>query len=196
MWTAAILHTQEVTGSSPVAPTIKINNLQAVCIASCGDVRRVVRKRVLRSDSRLLRQSSGQPTIDRCRHRPRRNRPGHRQPSPLSPVPATSPWLPPSALLHSDRFVDEQNQKTILSRDQVRLLDKANLTIPILSEPELKLRTKIYSASARIGDIGHCYTGEVDLTLGVGFVSPVHQVVAPIFEGIGTSAAQILDEAR
>jgi hypothetical protein len=25
-----VLHTQEVTGSSPVAPTIKINNLQAV----------------------------------------------------------------------------------------------------------------------------------------------------------------------
>jgi hypothetical protein len=35
-----VLHTQEVTGSSPVAPTIKINNLQAVRLTSYGLRRR------------------------------------------------------------------------------------------------------------------------------------------------------------
>ena len=35
-----LLHTQEVTGSSPVAPTIRINNLQAVRLTSYGPRRR------------------------------------------------------------------------------------------------------------------------------------------------------------
>ena len=39
------LHTQEVTGSSPVAPTIRINRLQPHCTAFRKDVRKGVRKR-------------------------------------------------------------------------------------------------------------------------------------------------------
>jgi adenine-specific DNA-methyltransferase len=73
--------------------------------------------------------------------------------------------------VHADRFVDERNPKTILSKDQIRLLDKANLTIPILSQEDLELLTKIYHVSSRIGDTGHCYTGEIDLTLGKPYIS-------------------------
>ena len=73
--------------------------------------------------------------------------------------------------IHRDRFVDEANQKTDLTFDSVRLLDKTNLTIPLVNERDLELLTKVYSKSLRIGDIGHCYTGEIDLTLGKPYIS-------------------------
>jgi Alw26I/Eco31I/Esp3I family type II restriction m6 adenine DNA methyltransferase len=87
-----------------------------------------------------------------------------------------------SLRVHRDRFVDERNSKTMLSKEQIQLLDKTNLTIPILSAPEFELLTKIYSASSRIGDLGHCYTGEIDLTLGKAYISK-NSNDAPLLRG-------------
>jgi adenine-specific DNA-methyltransferase len=73
--------------------------------------------------------------------------------------------------INTDRFVDERSPRTMLTRDQLTLLDKTNLTIPMLVDWELRLLTKMYSVSSRIADIGHCYTGEIDLTLGKPYIS-------------------------
>ncbi len=73
--------------------------------------------------------------------------------------------------IHADRFVDESNPKTMLSMNNIALLDKANATIPLLSQPDLDLLIKIYRQSSRVGEIGHCYTGEIDLTLGKEYIS-------------------------
>ncbi len=73
--------------------------------------------------------------------------------------------------IHADRFVDESNSKTMLSMNNIALLDKANVTIPLLSQPDLELLIKIYRQSSRVGEIGHCYTGEIDLTLGKEYIS-------------------------
>ena len=84
--------------------------------------------------------------------------------------------------IHKDRFVEESNPKTILSRDRIQLLDKSNLTIPLLNPDDLALLTKIYSKSIRIGEVGHCYTGEVDLTLGKPYIS-TNPDDAPLLRG-------------
>ena len=69
-----------------------------------------------------------------------------------------------------------------LNREQLYLLDKANLTIPILNERELKLLTKLYAVSYRISDVGHCFTGEIDLTLGKKYISR-NDTDAPLLRG-------------
>src|SRR5207244_259976 len=84
--------------------------------------------------------------------------------------------------INRDRFVDETNQKTTLTFEHVRLLDKANFTIPLVNRRDLDLLIKIYSKSLRIGDIGHCYTGEIDLTLGKPYISTNRQD-APLLRG-------------
>ena len=67
--------------------------------------------------------------------------------------------------IHRDRFVDIENEKVILDTENISLIDKANYAIPLLRERDLNLIRKIYSeSSVRIVDLGHCYTGEIDLT--------------------------------
>ena len=41
-----LLHTQEVRGSSPCAPTNPFSNLRVKLLANVADVRKIVRKRV------------------------------------------------------------------------------------------------------------------------------------------------------
>lgn len=84
--------------------------------------------------------------------------------------------------MHKDRYIDESNSKTVLTSDRIRLLDKANASIPLLSGRDLDLITKIYSRSLRIADIGHCYTGEIDLTLGKPYIS-TNPEDAPLLRG-------------
>ena len=67
--------------------------------------------------------------------------------------------------IHSDRFVNIENEKVILDIEDISLIDKANYAIPLLRERDLNLIRKIYwKSSVRMVDLGHCYTGEIDLT--------------------------------
>jgi len=87
-----------------------------------------------------------------------------------------------SLRIHRDRFVDKTNPKTFMSLDQLMLLDEINLTIPLISQADLDLLIKIYNRSCRISDVGHCYTGEIDLTLGKKYISQNSQD-APLLRG-------------
>lgn len=73
--------------------------------------------------------------------------------------------------IHDDRYVNELNEKTILNSKLIELFDNTNYTIPLMSQNDIDLICKIYKKSNQIGDIGHCYTGEVDMTLGKKYVS-------------------------
>ena len=67
--------------------------------------------------------------------------------------------------IHRDKFVDIENEKVILDIEDIGLIDKANYAIPLLRGRDLNPIRKIYwKSSVRVVDLGHCYTGEIDLT--------------------------------
>jgi Alw26I/Eco31I/Esp3I family type II restriction m6 adenine DNA methyltransferase len=76
-----------------------------------------------------------------------------------------------SLRIHKDRFVDESGPRTMLDADRVKILDRVHMTIPLLTQHDLALLLKVYSQARRVSDIGHCYTGEVDLTHGRPYIT-------------------------
>ncbi|PUV22536.1 Eco57I restriction-modification methylase domain-containing protein [Sphingobacterium athyrii] len=66
---------------------------------------------------------------------------------------------------HSDKFINESNEKVFLTKNDIINLDPIYYTIPVLSEDDLKVLRKIYSNQERILDLTNCYTGEIDLSL-------------------------------
>lgn len=66
---------------------------------------------------------------------------------------------------HSDKFVNDLNEKVILTKNDITKLDPIYYTIPVLSKDDLKVLRKVYSNQKRIMDITNCYTGEIDLSL-------------------------------
>ena len=70
-----------------------------------------------------------------------------------------------SMRIHGDRFIDVENEKVLLDIGDISLIDEANHTIPLLHKGDLNLIRKMYrESSVRMEDLGHCYTGEIDLT--------------------------------
>lgn len=67
--------------------------------------------------------------------------------------------------------MDVRNEKAFLSLKTIRALDKTNYTIPLLKPRELSLLERIIKNAASISSIGHCYTGEIDLTQDKHYLS-------------------------
>ena len=84
--------------------------------------------------------------------------------------------------INDDRFINDQKQKTFLTAASIALIDKDNLTIPLMSQGDLDLLSNVYRKSIRFGDVGHCYTGEIDITLGKPYISYNSQD-APLLRG-------------
>ncbi|MBC8344634.1 MAG: hypothetical protein H8E56_00075 [Candidatus Marinimicrobia bacterium] len=72
---------------------------------------------------------------------------------------------------HWDRFVDELNEKVNIDIDGIESIDKKNYSFPITTGNELKILKKVYSIQLRLLDIGHCYTGEIDLSIGKKYLT-------------------------
>lgn len=70
-----------------------------------------------------------------------------------------------------DRFVDAESEKVFLSRGVVNAFDGKNHTIPLLGNAELSLLRKVYENASLLTRLGHCYTGEIDLTLGQKYLT-------------------------
>lgn len=73
--------------------------------------------------------------------------------------------------IHYDKYVNELNEKTILNSNLIKLFDNNNYTIPLMFQNDIDIISKIYKKSIQIQDMGHCYTGEVDMTLGKKYIS-------------------------
>lgn len=72
---------------------------------------------------------------------------------------------------HYDKFVDSTNPKTFLSSTDIEIFDNMRYTIPLVSQDDAKLLSRIYSSSIKFNKIAHCYTGELDLSLGKEYIS-------------------------
>jgi len=66
---------------------------------------------------------------------------------------------------NSDRFIDFNSKPIFLSKKTIALIDSVNYALPLLSEREYIVLKKIYLNKMRMNEIGHCYTGEIDMTL-------------------------------
>jgi adenine-specific DNA-methyltransferase len=73
--------------------------------------------------------------------------------------------------IHHDRFVDSGNPKVFFDVDTLKLLDKENITIPLMTQSDSDIILKVYKNSITFSEFGHCYTGEVDLTLGKKYLT-------------------------
>ena len=70
-----------------------------------------------------------------------------------------------SIRIHSDRFIDAGSEKVFVSKKDIQSLDEKRFTIPLLQGSDLSVIRTIYkNSTTTIQDIGHCYTGEIDLT--------------------------------
>lgn len=66
---------------------------------------------------------------------------------------------------NSDRFIDSNIRPNWLSHEDIALIDSSNYTLPLLPESEFELIKKIYTDKLRFSEVGHCYTGEIDMTI-------------------------------
>jgi Alw26I/Eco31I/Esp3I family type II restriction m6 adenine DNA methyltransferase len=73
--------------------------------------------------------------------------------------------------IHHDKYVDFNNQKVYFDLKTLSLFDKENLTIPLMSQEDINVILMVFKQSTKFSEIGHCYTGEVDLTLGKGYLN-------------------------
>ena len=78
---------------------------------------------------------------------------------------------PFSLRIHSDKYVDVSNEKTFLNLKTIQALDNVNYTIPLLKPSELAVVESIYKKASSLSSIGHCYTGEIDLTQDKRYLS-------------------------
>ena len=69
-----------------------------------------------------------------------------------------------------DRFVDLQSPITWMSREDIEIIDKASLTIPLMQPEEYEILLQMCSDSTRLGSVSKCYTGEIDLSLNKKYV--------------------------
>lgn len=69
-----------------------------------------------------------------------------------------------------DRFVDIHSPITWMSREDIEVIDKASLTIPLMEPKEYEILLQMCSNSTRLGTVSKCYTGEIDLSLNKKYV--------------------------
>jgi len=73
--------------------------------------------------------------------------------------------------IHRDRYVDLRNEQVLLSPEIIETIDPTTHAIPLLRTPEVTLLEKVYKNCVRLSAIGHCFTGEIDLTQDKGFLT-------------------------
>ena len=60
---------------------------------------------------------------------------------------------------------------TFINKDGIALMDNTHYTIPLIKDKDFRLLKKIYLISKRLSSFAHCYTGEIDLTLGNKYIT-------------------------
>lgn len=73
--------------------------------------------------------------------------------------------------IHRDKFIDTNNTPAFFDSQTISLMDSINLTIPLMHQKDVDVIYKIYQLSNIISQVGHCYTGEIDLTLGKQYLT-------------------------
>lgn len=66
--------------------------------------------------------------------------------------------------IHHDKFVDELNEKVIISPQIINKIDFNNKTIPLLSSTDINLMSKILLKSKPLKTLSKCYEGEINIT--------------------------------
>jgi len=76
-----------------------------------------------------------------------------------------------SLRIHRDRYVDTSNEIAILQPSTIKAIDEKHCTIPLLVPEDLALLEHLYSVGKPLRTLGHCYTGEIDLSLDKEYLS-------------------------
>ena len=68
--------------------------------------------------------------------------------------------------INRDRYVDYTVNGCVLNYDTIKTIGRENLTIPLVSQDDIGILKAIYESPSLVlfSKIGHCYTGEVDMS--------------------------------
>ncbi len=73
--------------------------------------------------------------------------------------------------MNAEPFVELDKEKVYLDYDKILLFDSVYYTIPLLSNEDINLLTKVFSKGQKLETFAHCYTGEIDLSLNANLLS-------------------------
>lgn len=66
--------------------------------------------------------------------------------------------------INREPFVEESKECSLYSLEHIKAIDSKNLTIPLTETEDSEILKKVYLNSYPFGNIGKCYTGEIDMT--------------------------------
>lgn len=72
--------------------------------------------------------------------------------------------------INDDRFVNSSYDYTYISSNDIKCIDGASNTIPLVNQTELSILLKMCQNSKRLKEYSKCYTGEIDLSLDKKYV--------------------------
>ena len=73
--------------------------------------------------------------------------------------------------IHSDNFVDVNNEAMLISYKDVKNIDETYKAIPLIKKYELPIFLKMTDGCKRMSSFSKCYTGEVDISLDKKFIT-------------------------
>lgn len=73
--------------------------------------------------------------------------------------------------MNSEPFVEYNKEKVFIDYSKIQLFDPVYYTIPLLSNEDINLLTKVFNKGQKLETFAHCYTGEIDLSLNADLLS-------------------------
>lgn len=84
--------------------------------------------------------------------------------------------------IHHDKFVDELNEKVIISPQIINKIDLNNKTIPLLTSTDVQVMNKILLNSKPLKLLTKCYEGEINITFHKAFIK-LDNTYTPLIRG-------------
>lgn len=72
---------------------------------------------------------------------------------------------------NAEPYVETIKEKVYLNYDKIQMFDSVYYTIPLLTNKDIELLSKVFNNSTKLENFAHCYTGEIDLSLNVNLLS-------------------------
>ena len=73
--------------------------------------------------------------------------------------------------MNEEPYVEYDKEKVCLDYKKIQLFDSVYYTIPLLSNEDITLLSKVFSKGCKLETFAHCYTGEIDLSLNADLLS-------------------------
>lgn len=95
--------------------------------------------------------------------------------------------------INCDKYVDVNNKPTCMEIKAIEKISENTLNIPLVSNEELNLLTKICDNSSKLCEYSKCYTGEIDISLQKKYITS-DSTMQPLLRGAQIQKYEIINE--